>query len=121
MRTTEYRPGVTEANLVTRHLKLSKPLDRENLNYAMAEIDRLTGLDSITFDDKSGKLHFSYDASRLCIDCVEDVLTTRGIQPKQDWWTRFKEGHYRFVDQNVRENARREPWSCHRTPTHTRK
>jgi hypothetical protein len=121
MRTKEHRPGVKEVNIVTRHLGLSRPIDAETLNQAMVEIDRLIGLDSITFDDESDKLHFSYDASRLCIDCVEDVLTTYGIQPKQDWWTRFKEGHYRFVDQNVRENARREPWSCHRTPPHARK
>jgi hypothetical protein len=32
------------------------------------------------------------------------------------WWTRFRESWYRFTDENVRDNARREPWSCHRPP-----
>lgn len=121
MKHKEHRPGVSEANLVTRHLGLPRPVDTAKLDEAIAEIDQLIGLDEITFDDKSGKLNFAYDASRLCIDCVEEILTKHNIQPKQDWWTHFKEGHYRFVDQNIKDNARREPWSCHRSPRHTGK
>jgi len=52
---------------------------------------------------------------------VEEILTKHGIQPRHDWWTHFKEEYYRFVDQNVKDNAQHEPWSCHRTPNHTRK
>ena len=121
MKNKEHRLGVSEVNLVTRHLGLLRPTEAEEVNSAIAEIDQLYGLDEVTFDEKSVRLDFSYDASRLCIDCVEEILTKHGIQPKHDWWTHFKEDYYRFVDQNVKENARHEPWSCHRTPTHTRK
>ena len=121
MKHKEHRLGVSEVNLVNRHLRLLTPIDSTKLNEAIAEIDQLYGLDEVTVDEKSNKLDFSYDASRLCIDCVEEILTKHGIRPKDDWWTHFKEEYYRFVDQNVKENVRHEPWSCHRTPTHTRK
>jgi hypothetical protein len=28
-------------------------------------------------------------------------------------WNRIKEDYYRFIDQNVKENAKQKPWSCH--------
>ena len=121
MKHKEHRLGVSETNLVTRHIALVTPVETTRLNAAIAEIDQLYGLDEVTFDEKSAKLDFSYDASRLCIDCVEEILTNHEIQPKHDWWTHFKEGLYRFEDQIVKDNARREPWSCHRTPPHIRK
>lgn len=108
MKHKEHRLGVSETNLVTRHIALVTPVETTRLNAAIAEIDQLYGLDEVTFDEKSAKLDFSYDASRLCIDCVEEILTNHEIQPKHDWWTHFKEGLYRFVDQNVKDNARRE-------------
>lgn len=111
----EHRLGVSPVNLVNRHLKLA-PNDPEKLQAAIAEIDQLYGLDSISFNEKTQRLDFAYDASRLCIDCVEDILTQHAVEVSHDWWTRFKEGHYRFVDQNVKDNARHEPWSCHQSP-----
>jgi hypothetical protein len=38
-----------------------------------------------------------------------------------DWWTNFKEGYYQFVDENIRENAKHKPWSCHSSPPGSRK
>ena len=55
----------------------------------------------------------AYDASRLCIDHIETILARHAIEISNSWWNRFKEGHYRFVDQNIKDNASKEPWSCH--------
>jgi hypothetical protein len=55
----------------------------------------------------------AYDASRLCIDHIEAILARHAIEISHGWWTRFKEDHYRFVDQNIKDNASKEPWSCH--------
>lgn len=117
----EHRVGVSEVNLVTRHLGLEEPVDADKLESAMGEIDKLFGLDEVAFVEESARLDFSYDASRLCIQCVEDILDKYDIKIKQDWWTRFKEDYYRFVDQNVKDNAKHEPWSCHLAPKHKRK
>lgn len=115
MSNNEHRLGVSENNLVTRHLKLESN-NEETLQAAIAEINQLYGLDSVSFDEKRRKLHLAYDASRTCIDCVEEILEKHAIEVSHNWWTRFKEGHYRVVDQNVKDNANHEPWSCHRSP-----
>ena len=85
MKHKEHRLGVSEINLVARHLALVTPVDTAQLNAAIAEIDQLYGLDEVAFDERSARLDFSYDASRLCIDCVEEILTKHGIQPRHDW------------------------------------
>ncbi|SHF67809.1 hypothetical protein SAMN02745148_03266 [Modicisalibacter ilicicola DSM 19980] len=108
----KHRLGVSEANRVTRHLKL-EPSDRQNRQSAIAEIDRLYGLDSVSFDESKRMLHLAYDASRLCIEDIESILSKCSIDISHGWWNRFKEENYRFVDQNIKDNAAKDPWSCH--------
>jgi hypothetical protein len=117
----EHRLGVSEVNLVKRSLALVQPVDSTALQRSLEEIDQLYGIDEVHFDSYTAKLHFSYDATRLCIDCVEEILTRYDLYPRNDWWTHFKEEHYRFVDQNIKDNAQHEPWSCHQNPPHIRK
>ncbi|MDZ7851563.1 MAG: cation transporter [Halomonas sp.] len=112
MSNQEHRLGVSEINLVKRHLKLDTS-DLEAVHAAVTDIDELYGLDSVSFDDKKRKLHLAYDATRLCLDCVDEILQKYAIEISHDWWTRLKEEQYRFVDQNVKDNAKHEPWSCH--------
>lgn len=112
MSKNEHRFGVSEANLVVRRLKLEDP-DRTRIDPAIDEINQIRGVDNIIFDPHSTVLNISYDASRICLDCIEEVLTKHDVVVSRDWWTRFKKGHYRFVDQNVKDNAADPPWSCH--------
>ncbi|QTF92864.1 cation transporter [Halomonas sp. BM-2019] len=115
MRNHEHRLGVAETNLVNRNLKL-EPSDTASLKAAIDEIDRLYGLDSVSLNENKRMLYLAYDASRICLDCVEEILDKHAIEISHGWWTRFKENHYRFVDQNVKDNAKQEPWSCHQSP-----
>lgn len=112
MNTSEHRLGVSEANLVRRSLKL-KPCERDKVDAAVADIDQVFGVDRVSFDESSSKLSVAYDATRLCLDCIEEALDNNGVEMSDGWWTRFKENHYKFVDQNVKDNANQEPWSCH--------
>jgi len=113
MKKEEHRLGVSEVNLVKRHLKLEdSPF--EIIKVAVDEIDKLYGMDSVSFDEKSRVLNMEYDATRLCIDGIEEVLKKHGVELSHGWWTHFKEGHYRFEDENVKDNAKRDPWSCHK-------
>jgi len=109
---SEHRLGVTEVNLVIRKLKL-EPSNQQDLQSAIAEIDQLFGLDKVSYDDRKRMLHLAYDASRLCIEGIEKILTRHSIRISQGWWNRYKRDHYRFVDQNIKDNAAKEPWSCH--------
>jgi hypothetical protein len=83
---------------------------------AIYEIDEIYGVDEVSFDERSQVLNVAYDASRTRIDCIEDILVKHRVQISQDRWARFKEGHYRFVDQNVKDNAEHVPFSCHKIP-----
>ena len=112
MTNTEHRLGVSEVSLVVRHLKL-ETTTKETLEQALAEIDQVYGIDAVSFDEKSHVLNLAYDATRTCIDGLEEILKGHEIEVSHDWWTHFKEGYYRFVDQNIQENAKTEPWSCH--------
>lgn len=111
----EHRLGVSEVNLVVRHLKLD-PKGVGDIQEAISEIDTLYGLDGVSFDEKSQVLNLAYDASRLCLEGIEDVLAKHHIDVGHDWWTHFKEGYYKFVDENVKDNAGRDPWNCHQSP-----
>lgn len=111
----EHRLGVSEVNLVTRHLKLEAAAS-EQITKAVDEVDHVYGLDAVSFDEKSGVLNLSYDASRTSIEGVEEILEKHGLSISHDWWTHFKESYYRFVDENVKDNAHHEPWSCHKQP-----
>lgn len=119
MSESKHRLGVSETNLVVRHLKLA-PQNLGRMGDAIKEIDNIYGLDGVSYDEKSQVLNLAYDASRISIDCVEEVLSKFEIEVGHGWWTHFKEGHYRFVDQNVKDNAAHQPWSCHQTPPGTK-
>lgn len=112
MSNKEHRLGVSDVNLVVRHLKL-EPVEQNQIQALITEINRLYGMDAISFDEKSHVLNLAYDASRLCLDGIEDLFKQHDVEVSHDWWTHFKEGHYRFVDKNIKDNAHSEPWSCH--------
>lgn len=115
MSQSEHRPGISEASLVVRHLKL-EAIDSDILMAAVIEIDQIKGMDNVSFDEISNVLNLAYDASQTCIDCIEEILTKHEIEVSHDWWTRFKEGYFRFVDENIKDNAKHTVKSCHKPP-----
>ncbi len=106
---------IAEANLVVRKLKLESYI-QESLTQAINEIDQLYGIDKVLFETVSEELELAYDASRLDIDAIERILKDNRVEVSHDWWTRFKEGYYRFVDQNVKDNANSQPHCCSKIP-----
>ena len=59
---------------------------------------------------------YADEAVVRCRVAPTDVLKKHAVEVSHDWWTRFKTGYYRFVDDNVKDNAGHEPWSCHQSP-----
>lgn len=111
----DHRPGVHEAYLVKRHLKL-EDLDAAKAAAIAQEIDQLVGVDSVALDKDTRRLDVAYDASHLRIEQVEEIVRRHGTDLDHGWWTQFKEGWYRFTDQNVRDNIQHEPWSSTKLP-----
>ena len=111
----DHRVGVRESNLVVRNLRLSKVKD-ENIEALIKEIDKMFGLDEVSFNRKEESIHLAYDAVNLNLAGIEEVIRKHGADIHDDWWTRTKEGYYKFVEQNVKDNSDHTPWSCHKTP-----
>ena len=116
----DHRVGVSEANLVIRNLRLSNVNDG-NREALMEEIDQLFGIDEAVFNTEEKSIYLAYDALNLNLDGIEDVIRKHGADIHDDWWTHTKEEYYKFVDQNVKDNAQHTPWSCHKTPPGTGK
>jgi hypothetical protein len=111
----DHRVGVSEANLVLRHLKLSN-IDDAKISAIIREIDAVFGVDAVSFEREKQTLHIGYDATHCDLDGLENIVKINGAEISHDWWTNFKEGYYQFVDENIRENAKQKPWSCHTSP-----
>ncbi len=111
----DHRVGVQEANLVVRHLKLEGITD-ENKAAILSEIDQTFGIDNVSFDDNSQTLNVAYDATNCCLDGLEEIIHKYGADISHDLWTHFKEMYYKYVDENVKDNAQHQPWSCHQNP-----
>lgn len=116
----EHRVGVKEVNLVVRHLKL-EGVNETNRDAIVEAIDHTFGIDSVQYDDKTATLHLAYDATHCQLDGLEEMLIQLDADISHDWWTHFKEGYYQFVDENVRENSKHVPLSCHKTPPGARR
>ncbi len=116
----EHRVGVREVNLVVRHLKLEK-ITSENKQNILTEINQTFGIDNVSFDDKSQTLNLAYDATHCNLEGLEEIISKHGANVAHDLWTHFKENYYKYVDENVKDNAQHQPWSCHLNPQGSRK
>lgn len=112
---TEHKPGVHEEYLKRRRLRLER-CSREQADLLTREIDRLLGVDTVDFDGDTELLTVEYDASVASLDQIEAVLSDNDCAVSRDLWTRFREGWYRFNDDNIKQNASRDPWTCHNPP-----
>jgi hypothetical protein len=111
----DHRVGVSEANLVLRHLKLSN-IDDAKISAIIQEIDAVFGVDAVSFEHEEQTLHIGYDVTHCDLGGLENIVKINGAEISHDWWTNFKEGYYQFVDENIRANAKHKPWSCHTSP-----
>ena len=119
MSTNDHRAGVREINLVNRTLKLNTESVKK-VREAINEIDRLVGLDSVAYDADQSLLSVAYDASKVDLTMIEEKLGKFGVEINSGWWTHLKEEYYKFIDQNIKDNAEHTPWSCHRSPPRTK-
>ena len=111
----DHRVGVAEANLVLRHLKLINT-DEAKISAIVRDIDATFGIDAVSFEQAKQTLHIGYDATHCELDGIENIIKINGADISHDWWTNLKEGYYQFVDENIRDNAKHKPWSCHASP-----
>jgi len=120
MSNLDHRAGVTEVNLVHRKIQLIG-LTELNRTEIITEIDAAFGIDSVTIDIKDALLDIAYDATHINLDAIEQIVIKHGADVSDGWWEHLKEGYYKFVDENIMENAKHKPLSCHQAPPRSKK
>ncbi|PCH97239.1 MAG: hypothetical protein COB83_03010 [Gammaproteobacteria bacterium] len=111
----DHKVGVSEANLVIRTLKLTG-MNESNNEVILTEINATFGVDAVSYNKEDKMLHLAYDATNINLDGIEDILRKYDADVSGSWWNHIKEDYYKFVDQNVKDNANHKPWSCHKSP-----
>jgi hypothetical protein len=115
MSTNKHRPSVNEVNCVERSIRVVG-LTPDNAAQLREEIDSLQGVAQVSIEEKQAEITIVYDATHCNINLIEDVINACGLRIANNWWSRMKGSYYQFVDQNVKDNAAHEPWSCHKPP-----
>jgi hypothetical protein len=109
------RSRAAKLYVLNRHLKLSN-IDDAKISAIIKDIDAVFGVDAVSFEHQTQTLHIGYDATHCELDGLENIVKINGAEISHDWWTKFREGYYQFVDENIRESAKHKPWSCHASP-----
>lgn len=109
---TKHKPSVNENYLVKRSLKLEGDSDIP-WNQIESEIDQLMGIDDVHLDRADHSIIIAYDASYKSLEDIEKVLDQHFLKTASDWWTGIKKSWYEYTDDNIKENVKHKPWSCH--------
>ncbi|PKH01183.1 hypothetical protein CXF72_18045 [Psychromonas sp. MB-3u-54] len=120
MNNLEHRVGVTEVNLVIRKLQL-KGLTEFNQAKIVSEIDEAFGIENVTLDIKDGLLQIAYDVTHIDLDIIKRLVVKHGAEFSGGWRNNFKQGYYKFVDQNMIENSTHKASCCSRPPARSPK
>lgn len=115
MSNVNHKTGVTGVNQVTRKLKLSG-VDEGKTEALVIETRQLPGMDTVEYLPASVTLICVYDAAQCGVDAVEKVLNGYGAQFASSIWNRLKIGYFRFIDQNIKDNAAHQPHCCNKVP-----
>ena len=116
----DHRVGVSEVNLVSRKLQLTK-LTEFNRAKVVSEIDETFGVDSVAIDIRNGSLSIAYDVTHIRLDAIEQIIIKHDADISDAWWNRLKVSYYKFIEQNMVDNAKHKPWSCHQAPPRSKK
>lgn len=111
----DHRPGVKEINLVYRYLKL-EGVKQSNKDKIIESIDSVIGVETVSYDEQHSLLTLAYDATQCELDDFESLLQHFGADIDSGLWTKLKEGYYKFIDQNVKDNAEHDPLSSNSLP-----
>lgn len=66
--------------------------------------------------DKRGRLRIAYDASRIGLREIEEMLDESGIARATGFWPKLRLAWYRYLDENARANARSGSGACCNRP-----
>ena len=113
MAKTIYRDGVNPGYLVKRTIGYQ---GQASLGPVIMKLDALFGMQQVIHHEKRCLLKLAYDGSKIDIDHILEILLADNITLTSGWWATRILNHYRFIDQNVRDNAKHVPVCCSKPP-----
>ena len=69
----------------------------------------------------NNRLDVTFDGTHWSTDELLEAIEAYGGRLKGGWWTKRKLAWYRFTDDNVRANAKLDPFCCSKIPPMKRK
>lgn len=78
---------------------------------ALRELAQLDGVLQVTVED-GAELSIRYDAGRIGYGEIESALDKAGLRRRRTWGWRLRGIWYRYVDDNIRANARARGGAC---------
>lgn len=115
------RPEKTEAGklndafVVHRCLKIPSMRDKNSRQIIQACLAELKGVLATDVNNRM-RLTITYDATQVDFGRIEKVLRDVGYPTGNDWWSRFKSGWYRYLDENAQSNATSKGGACCSNP-----
>lgn len=61
-------------------------------------------------------LIISYDVLSMSLEEILSFIEINGIEVKRSLWERLSIGWYKYVDQNIQDNANHKPHCCNKAP-----
>ncbi|MDR9468022.1 hypothetical protein [Marinospirillum sp.] len=117
---TESHKGTIQKGFLLRRKLPIEGLDERQWKDFVQELNHLPYVD-FAEHKPTNKLDVIYDGSHWSLDELLELLKDYGGYVKAGWWIRKKLSWYQFTDENVRANARHEPFCCSKIPPMKRK
>ena len=115
MRNKGHKPGIHEKYLMKRQVKLDRA-SPDALKEIVLALENRPAVAAVSLNEKKLRIDIAYDASVESLDHILAVMEEHGGDIAHDWWSNLKAGWYRSTDENIKDNATHEPWSCHQAP-----
>ena len=92
---------------------LAQSADTSRLDQALSQTP---GIHRVQIDPDRQRLEVWYDVRRVSYQQIQTTLVEAGYPPRDSWWSRRKQGWYRFTEANDRANAKAPPTACCNKP-----
>lgn len=87
-----------------------------DMRNVLRQLGGLEGIKLTSFDEGTRQLKISYDAARIGLADIRDLLREAGVREPSSLMWRLKAAWYGFVDTNAKANARSTGGACCNRP-----
>jgi len=106
-----------DAFVVHRLLRIRGAQDDNSMGIIGDRLGALEGMQKVEPGPGREKITITYNAAQLGFAEIEKNLVDIGYPSAVGWWSRFKSGWYRYLDENAQTNAKSKGGACCNNPS----